>query len=88
MRRRFSAVFLISGFRNNFDRSLNLLCELYLKKNIEKKLQDMQFPKKSKDEIVADIFGRSRGDIFECGLTDAKSVESFDAVLENLDQRC
>lgn len=78
---------LISGFRNNFERSINLLCELHLKKNIEKKLQDMQFPKKSKDEMVADIFGRSRGDIFECGLTDAKSVESFDAMLANLDQR-
>ena len=78
---------LISGFRNNFDRAINLLCELHLRKNVEKKLQELQLPKTSQNEIVADIFGRKRGDIFESGLTDARSDEAFDAMLGNLEER-
>ena len=78
---------LISGFCNNFDRAINLLCELHLRKNVEKKLQELQLPKTSQNEIVADIFGRKRGDIFESGLTDARSDEAFDAMLGNLEER-
>lgn len=79
---------LISGFRNNFDRAINLLCELHLRKNVEKKLQELQFPKTSQNEIVADIFGRKRGDILESGLTDAiKGDGAFDAMLGNLEER-
>ena len=78
---------LISGFRNNFERAISLLCELHLRKNVEKKLQELQFPKTSQNEIVADIFGRKRGDILESGLTDAKSDEAFDAMLGNLEER-
>ena len=65
---------LISGFRNNFDRAINLLYQLHLRKNVEKKLQELQFPKTSQNEIVANIFGRKRGDILESGLTDARAT--------------
>ena len=70
-----------------FDRSINLLCELRLNKNIAKKLHEMQFSKDIKNGIVADIFGKRRGDVFECGLIDAKREEGFDAMLDNLEQR-
>ncbi|XP_028415711.1 uncharacterized protein LOC114539280 [Dendronephthya gigantea] len=78
---------LISGFRNNFDRSINLLCELHLQKNVERKLQELQIPKQSKVEIITDIFGRRHSDIVESGLTDAKSAEAFDTMLVNLKER-
>ena len=58
-----------------------------MKKNIAKKLREMQFSKDVKNEIIADIFGKRRGDAFECGLMDAKSEEGFDAMLDNLEQR-
>lgn len=78
---------LIDGFRNNFDRSVNLLCEIHLKKNVEKKLQELGIKGKTKDEVVADIFGRKIGSIHESGLIDAKDAESFDAMLVSLDER-
>ena len=46
---------LIQGFRTNFDRSVHLLCELHVKKNVEKKLQDMGIVGEAKANIVADI---------------------------------
>lgn len=55
---------LVSGFRNNFERSINLLCELHLQKNIEKKMQELHISKQSAKEFIADIFGRRRGEIF------------------------
>ena len=58
-----------------------------MRKNVEKKLQELQLPKTSQNEIVADIFGRKRGNIFESGLTDARSDEAFDAMLGNLEER-
>ncbi|CAB4023524.1 Hypothetical predicted protein [Paramuricea clavata] len=78
---------LISGFQNNFDRSINLLYELHLQKNVEKKLQELQIPKQRKSEIVADIFGRMRSGVLERDLTDSKSEEDFDAMLTNLEER-
>ena len=55
-----------------------------MRKNVEKKLKELQLPKTSQNEIVADIFGI---DIFESGVTDAKSDEAFDTMLGNLDER-
>ena len=56
---------LITGFKNTFDRSINLLCEIHLKKNAEKKLQEIGITGKIKGDIVADIFGRNTGSVYE-----------------------
>lgn len=78
---------LLQGFKNNFDRSLNLLCELHLRKTIEKKLQEIGIMGMSKADIVADIFGKRVGTVQESGLVDANGQESFDTMLVNLKQR-
>ena len=78
---------LVAGFKNNFDRSINLLCELHLKKNIEKKLQELGITGKVKEDIVADLFGKRTGTIQESGLVDANDEASFDAMLFSLKER-
>ena len=42
---------LISGFQNNFDRSINLLCELHLKKNVEKSYKMMELLEKLRENL-------------------------------------
>ena len=64
---------LVTAFRNNFERATNLLCDLHLKANVESKLQEFGISGKVKETIVADIFGRQRGTVFEAGLADASS---------------
>ena len=63
------------------------MCVLHLQKNVERKLQELQITKPSKGEIIADIFGKRRGDVLESGLTDAKTEDAFDAMLDNLENR-
>ena len=45
--------------------------------NIEKKLHDIQFSKDIENEIVAQLFGKMRGNVFECGLIDANQCLSM-----------
>ena len=78
---------LIQGFRNNFDRSVHLLCELHLKKNIQKKLQDMGIVGEAKASIVADIFGKITGAVKESGLTEAQDEDKFQNMLHNLKEK-
>ena len=78
---------LIQGFRNNFDRSVHLLCELHVKKNVEKKLQDMGIVGEAKANIVDDIFGRTTGTVKESGLTDAQDEGKFQNMLHNLNEK-
>ena len=78
---------LIQGFRNNFDRSVHLLCELHLEKNVEKKLQDMGIVGEAKASIVADIFGKTTGMVKESGLTEAHDEDKFQNMLHNLKEK-
>ena len=75
---------LIDGFKNNFDRSVNLLCILHLKKNVERKLLDLGISGNVKQDILADVFGKRSGNVFESGLADAPSRENFQQQLEQL----
>ena len=49
---------LHEGFKINFDRSISLLCEIYLRKSTEKKLLELGITAKKKTDIVADVFGQ------------------------------
>lgn len=77
---------LVTAFRNNFERATNLLCDLHLKANVESKLQEFGISGKEKETIVADIFGRRRGSIFEAGLADVSSSEQFVQQLDQLEE--
>ena len=78
---------LHEGFKINFDRSINLLCEIHLRKSIEKKLLELGITGKKKTDIAADIFGQRIGTIYESGLIDASNDETFYKMLESLKER-
>lgn len=78
---------LVDGFKNNFDRSVHLLCELHLKKNIEAKLKELGIVGEVKSNITADIFGKTTGSIRESGLNDAEDEEKFKNMLLNLNEK-
>ena len=73
---------LSSAFRENFERTTQLLCSIHLKKNVENRLVEMGITGKIKEEIVADIVGRQVGDVYERGLSDAESAEDFSKQME------
>ena len=50
---------VVDGFKNNLERSVNLLSELHLKKKIERKLQKLNIRGEIKRKVIADIFGES-----------------------------
>ena len=62
---------LVGGFKENFERATNLLCEIHLRKNIERKLVSMDIKGEDKQSIMDRIFGRKVGNVFESGLSDA-----------------
>ena len=78
---------LENAFNHNFERSTHLLCEIHLKKNLERKLVELGIMGQVKHDIISDVFGRQIGDVFESGLTDASSQEDFDNLLEVLKER-
>ena len=56
---------LAGGFNQSFERATHLLCEIHLRKNIEGKLISMDIKGETKESIIADIFGKTAGDVFE-----------------------
>jgi len=77
---------LVTAYRNNFERTTNLLCDLHLKANVKSKLQEFGISSKVKETIVADIFRRQRGTVFEAGLADASSRDMFVKQLSQLEE--
>ena len=75
-----------TAFKNNFERATNLLCNRHLKANVESKLQEFGMTGNMKDTIVADIFGRRRGSVFESGLADASRRDVFVRQLGQLEE--
>ena len=78
---------LRNGFNSNFERSIHLLCEIHLKKNIENSFLSFGIRGKNKDEITFDIFGKHREGVFERGLSDANSEDDFFHKLGILEKR-
>ena len=78
---------LVNGFKNNFERSVHLLCELHLKKNIETKLKDLGIAGEVKSEFMADIFGQTIGAVHESGLVSAPDEQQFVNMLDNVKER-
>ncbi|XP_078364368.1 uncharacterized protein LOC144648781 [Oculina patagonica] len=76
---------LVGGFNETFERATHLLCEIYLRKNIDTKLVSMDIKGSIKQSIMDDIFGRRIGRVFESGLSDAGSAEEFLGLFESLE---
>ena len=71
-------------FSNLFLIAIDLLYDIYMKDNIQNKLQDLHFRNCEKDEILADIFGKKLGNYIKKGLVDSESVEEFDSCCQKL----
>lgn len=78
---------LVNALEENFERSTHLLCFNHLKKNIDSRLVEMGITGQVKKDILADIFGRHNGDLFEIGLVDAISVEIFEEQMNILKRK-
>ena len=78
---------LENRFNNNFEGATHLLCEMHLKKNLEKKLIEFGITGHVKDDVIFDVFGRQNGNIFESGLAEAANKEEFENLLKSLKQR-
>ena len=74
-------------FSNLFPTAIHLLCDLHMKDNIQNKLKDLQFRNCEKEEILADTFGKKRGDYIKKGLVDSESVEEFDGCYQELKRK-
>jgi len=75
------------AFETNFQHSIHVLCTNHLRKNVESKLIDLGIHGQSKQDILADIFGRKNGNVHETGLADADSAEIFLAQLKSLEEK-
>ena len=73
---------LEQAFNENFERAIHLLCQIHIKKNIDRKLEDIGIRGHDKEQILYDIFGRNADGVFEKGLSDAENEESFLQQLE------
>jgi hypothetical protein len=78
---------LIDGFKNNFERSVHLLCELHLKKNVESKLQELTMTGEIKRTVITDIFGQTCNGVHICGLIDAQDEKQFQNTLQSLETK-
>ena len=54
---------LENAFNSNFERAIHLLCELHLKKTVERKLLELGVTGMLKQDFLADVFGRRNGDV-------------------------
>ena len=78
---------LENAFNLNFERSVHLLCEIHLKKNIERKLIALGIQGRTKDNIVSDVFGHRKGEVYEVDLSDAASENDFSQQLAILEKK-
>ena len=78
---------LSGAFAENFERTTHLLCSIHLRKNVENRLIELGIKGKEKDDVLADIFGRQVGEVYEHGLCDAKSPENFRCQMEHLKEK-
>ena len=76
---------LVGGFNEHFEKCTHLLCEIHLKKNIEERLLSLNIKGEIKQNIIADIFGRKIGDVFESGISDAKDADELTAMLDSIE---
>lgn len=59
-------------------------CDIYLKDNVKRKLNDLGIGGIVVLEIFFDIFGKGMGNVVEGGFVDCKLIEEFDVVFEDV----
>ena len=66
-----------------FENAKHLRCDIHLKDNVKRKLNELGITGSAASEMFFDIFGKDMGDVAEGGLVDCKSSEEFDLALDN-----
>ena len=74
---------LISAFKESCPGVENLRCFIHFKKNLVDKMSDIGIPKCDQYELVADVLGVQKGEVFEAGVVDAEK-ETFDMQFNSL----
>lgn len=74
---------LYNAMAEVFVNAKHLRCDIHLKDNVKRKLNDLGIGGIAASEIFFDIFGKGMGNVAEGGLVDCKSTEEFDAALED-----
>lgn len=74
---------LYNAMAEVFVNAKHLRCDIHLKDNVKRKLNDLDIGGIAASEIFFDIFGKGMGNVAEGGLVDCKSTEEFDAALED-----
>ena len=78
---------LVNAFQESFERTTHLLCSSHLRKNVESRWVEMGISGKVKHDILADIFGRQNGEVYESGLSDASSTDQFEKQMSSLNAK-
>jgi hypothetical protein len=65
---------LHSAVAENFDKATHLLCTNHLRKNVETRLVELSI--KGKEDIIADIFGRQIGEVYQVEVVKEKWCSS------------
>lgn len=78
---------LADAFNHEFKFAVHLTCYIHKRRNVEKKLQEIQFTAENQKAVMDDIFGRRVGDTFYEGLVDAHAACEFDLKLSQLKDR-
>ncbi len=74
---------LYHAFSDVFTDARHLRCDIHLRDNIQRKLQELGIAKEIALEIMSDIFGKNVGDKREGGLIDCTSPDEFDRACDN-----
>ncbi|PFX14495.1 hypothetical protein AWC38_SpisGene21338 [Stylophora pistillata] len=66
-----------------FEDAKHLRCDIHLRDNVKRKLNEYGITGSVATEIVCDIFGKVLGEVMEGGLVDCSSSREFDIALNN-----
>ena len=74
---------LYNAMAQVFENAKHLRCDIHLKDNVKRKLNELGITGSAASEMFFDIFGKGMGVVVEGGLVDCKSNEEFDLALDN-----
>ena len=74
---------LYNAMAQVFENAKHLRCDIHLKDNVKRKLNELGITGSAASEMFFDIFGKDMGNVAEGGLVDCKSSEELDLAFDN-----
>ena len=69
------------AFAHEFQHATQLTCFIHFRRNIKQQLQERHYPEAETKEVLDDVFGCSRDDVFFEGLVDSRNESVFEEKL-------